>query len=485
LVGVESAQGTDAIERYLDIDTSRFFKDEFFSVDAAPGSAIPELGQPEADVLFTAKNRALLLPYLHELAWTGSSRADAKLAQRYALRVLRETYGQEEVYLPSDEELASETAKYQSEDGALYLLPYGSTDLELTAEVAATFPELVDQQSMAAALWTRLDDKLASREIQLQTLSGLAALGEPVLASLQTAAEIKDLSWREQLAIARGLVGAGDRERARGLLETLLQRSTDNDNLTRIEVSTVEADNIEASTDAAAIAASLAHPKAAALRRYVDNVWESDAFPVLAKARYIRAVLPTVLDREIRLTYTFGSDDKTLLFKDEPVHRLKLTAAEARNFRVTSIDGPVTITFLRRTPGKPESKPEIAIGRTYRVEDNRSLSDLREGDTVSIELRPEFTARSIDGCYQITDNLPGGWQPVVANPYFYSGWYPYNFGNGSASFMVCDKSPSTSVIRYSARVVSRGTFTAEAPLIQHSEFPSIASVGKDEIVIVK
>jgi hypothetical protein len=495
LVGVESAQGTDAIERYLDIDTSRFFKDEFVSVDAAPGSAIPDLGQSEAEVVLTAKNRALLLPYLYELAWTGSSRADAKLAQRYALRVLRDTYGQAEVFLPSDQELASETAKYQSEDGALYLLPYGSTDLELTAEVAATFPELVDRQTMAAALWNRLDDKLASREVQLQALSGLAVLGEPVLPSLQTAAEIKDLSWREQLAIARGLVGAGDRERARNMLETLLQRSTDNDNLTRIEVSTVEADNIEATTDAAAIAASIAHPKAAALRRYVDNVWESDAFPVLAKARYLRAVLPTVLDREIRLTYTFGTDDRALLFsarggsasggKDEPVHRLKLTAAEARNFRVTSVDGPVTITFLRRTPGKPESKPEVAINRVYTMEGGRSLSDLREGDTVSIELRPTFAARSIDGCYQITDNLPGGWQPVLANPYYYSGWYPYNFGNGSASFMVCDKSPAASVIRYTARVVSRGTFTAEAPLIQHSEFPSIASIGKDETVIVK
>lgn len=483
VIGVESAQGNDALERELVIDTSRFMKDEFVSIDAAPGSAIPELGQAEAEVVLTAKNRALLLPFLYDLVWSGSSRSDAKLAQRYALRTLRDVYGDKLELMPTDAELAAEIAKYQSEDGQMYLLPYGSTDIELTAEVAASLPELIDATTMAASLWNRLDDKTSSREVQLQSLSGLAALGEPVLPSLQAAAEIKDLSWREQLAIARGLSAVGDRERARVLLESLLARAVDRDNLTRLEVSNDEADNIEASADAAAIAASLAHPKAAALRLYVDSVWSSDAFPVLAKARYIKAVLPTVLDREIKLTYTFGTDDKTMLFKDEPVQRMTLTAAEARNFRVTSVDGPVKITFLRRTPGKPESKPEVAIGRSYRVEDNRSLSDLREGDTVTVELRPEFTSRAIDGCYQVTDSLPGGWQAVLGSPYEYSDWYPYQSGNGSASFMLCGK--ETRVIRYTARVVSRGTFTAEAPLVQHSQYPSIASVGKDEVVIVK
>lgn len=483
VIGVESAQGNDAVERELTIDSSRFLKDEFISADAAPGSAISELGQAEAEIILTAKNRAMLLPYLYDLIWSGSSRSDAKLAQRYALRTLREIYGEKLELMPTDQELAAEGAKYQSEDGQMYLLPYGGTDIELTAEVAASLPEFIDAKTMAASLWNRLDEKSSSREIQLQALSGLAALGEPVLPSLQTAADIKDLSWREQLAIARGLNAAGDRERARGLLESLLARSVDRDNLTWLEVSNEESDNIEASADAAALAAALAHPKSAALRRYVDSIWSSDAFPVLAKARYIKSVLPTVLDREIKLTYTFGSDDKTLLFKDEPVQRLTLTAAEARNFRVTSVDGPVTISFLRRTPGKPESKPEVAIGRSYRPSDNRNLSDLREGDTVTITLRPEFIAKAIDGCYQITDNLPGGWQAVLGNPYEYTDWYPYESLNGAVSFMHCGKQARE--IRYTARVVTRGTFTAEAPLIQHSQYPSIASVGQDETVIVK
>ncbi|MCE9586573.1 Ig-like domain-containing protein [Candidatus Uhrbacteria bacterium] len=485
VIGVESSQGSDALERELTIDTSRFFKDEFFTVDAAPGSSIPELGQPEAEVVLTAKNRAILLPYLYDLVWSGSARSDAKLAQRYALSILRGTYGEKLDFMPSDEELAAEVAKYQAEEGAMYLLPYGSTDLELTAEVAASLPELIDRKTMAASLWLRLDEKSASREVQLQALSGLAALGEPVLPSLQTASEIKDLSWREQLAIARGLNAAGDRERARTLLETLMQRSQDRDTLTWLEVSKDEADNIEASADAAAIAASLAHPKAAALRRYVDSVWSRDAFPVLAKARYLKAVLPTVLDRDIKLTYTLGTDDNTILFKDEPVKRLTLTAAEARNFRVTSVDGPVGITFLRRTPGKPVSKPEVSVSRRYTPADNRNLSDLREGDSVAIELLPNLGAKAIDGCYQVTDYLPGGWQPLVGNPYEYSDWYPYESGNGYVSFMVCGRTDASRTIRYTARVVSRGTFTAEAPLIQHSEYPSISSVGKDETVIVK
>jgi hypothetical protein len=318
-------------------------------------------------------------------------------------------------------------------------------------------------------------------------LSGLAALGEPVLASLQSAAEIKDLTWREQLAIVRGLVASGDRERARGILETLLQRSTDIDNLTRLEVSRDLSDNVEASADAAGLAASLAHPKAQSLRRYVDSVWSSETLPVLAKVRYVKAVLPTMLDREITLTYTFGSDDKTMRFKDEPVHTVKMTAAEARQFRVTSVDGPVAVTFLRRTAGKPVSKPEISVTRTYKPEGGRPLSDLREGDLVDIELTPTISGSAIDGCYQVSDNLPGGWQAMVSFSIYYgeSSYYPYESSNGRASFMVCGKSASRQPIRYRARVVSRGTYAAEAPLIQHAEYPSMASVGNDETVIVK
>jgi hypothetical protein len=487
LIGIESAQGNDAIERTLEIDTSRFFKDEFLSVDAAPGSSIPELGVPEADVVFTAKNRASLLPYLHEMAWSQSSRADAKLAARYATRILRDEFKQEEAFLADDADMAQALAQYQLESGSMMLLPYGDTDLELTAEVAATLPEFIDKQSMAGALWNRLDDKTASREIQIQSLSGLAALGEPVLASLQSAAEIKDLTWREQLAIARGLVASGDRERARGILETLLQRSTDIDNLTRLEVSRDLSDNVEASADAAGLAASLAHPKAQSLRRYVDSVWSSETLPVLAKVRYVKAVLPTMLDREITLTYTFGSDDKTMRFKDEPVHTVKMTAAEARQFRVTSVDGPVAVTFLRRTAGKPVSKPEISVTRTYKPEGGRPLSDLREGDLVDIELTPTISGSAIDGCYQVSDNLPGGWQAMVSFSIYYgeSSYYPYESSNGRASFMVCGKSASRQPIRYRARVVSRGTYAAEAPLIQHAEYPSMASVGNDETVIVK
>lgn len=487
VIGVETAQGKDALERTLMVDASRFTKNEFVSVDAAPGSAIPELGQAEAEVILTAKNRALLMPYLYELAWSESSRSDAKLAKRFALDALRSKYGEKLEMLPADQELASDLAKYQTEDGMMVLLPYGSADIELTAEVAATFPEFIDAQTMAASLWSRLDDKTSSREIQLQALAGLAALGEPVLPSLQRAAEIPDLSWREQLAIARGLVGAGDRERARALLQTLLERAVDRDNLTRLEVSSEEMDNLEASADAAALAAGLAHPKAQALRRYIDSTWEADAFPVLAKARYLKAVLPTLIDREVRLTYTFGTDDKELRFKDEPIQRLTLTAEEARRFRVTSVDGPITITYNRRTVGKPESKPEVAILRTYKALENRNLADLREGDVVAVELRPSFTARAIDGCYEVTDNLPGGWQPILNAPYMYdlTSWYPYEFGNGSVSFMICGTRDSTRVIRYLARVVTRGSYTAEAALIQHNQYPSISAVSQDQPVTIK
>jgi len=119
-----------------------------------------------------------------------------------------------------------------------------------------------------------------------------------------------------------------------------------------------------------------------------------------------------------------------------------------------------------------------------------SLNDLREGDRVVVELRPTFAKGAIDGCYEITDNLPGGWQPMVRDAYSYMdygfGWYPYSFGNGSVSFITCGSEENNNrVIQYSARVVSRGSYTAEGALIQHTRFPSISSVSSDQEITIK
>lgn len=484
-IGVESGNQTDAIERFVNIEETRFTKGELVRAEAAPGSSIPELGQSEADILLTSKNKAALFGEYQRLADLDSARADALIAKRLALRRLEEDYGMRPEGAPSDEELRARMSDYM--DYAAYrLLPYGSQDLELTSEIVATAPQFVDQ-ALIADYFVGIYD--GGRFIQspstlerLHALAGLAALGEPVLPELQRMASEQELGWREWLVIARGLESAGDRERAAGLLERLLSQAETRDDLTWLPVSNDQIDVYEATADAAALASRLSHPSAANLRNWVEENMRKDAFPVLAQVRYLEAVRSTSLGRDVLLSYTFGDDEKTLRFsREEPVHRLTLTSDEARRFRVTRVDGPVTLAFIRTVSGRPASVPELALTRTYQAE--RALNDLREGDVVSITLKPEARGNLQKGCYLVQDHLPSGFKPVVSWNSYDRNWYPTEIRGNTVSFVTCFDPFET--IRYSVRAVSRGTYSAEAASVAHLEYPSISSVGQDTEVIIK
>jgi len=487
-IGVGSAHGSDALERVITVESSRFLTDKLQTIQAAPGTGLPAIGQAETDLTLAPMNRASLEPLADELAWSsGSARADALLASRVALQILKNDFHRDDWWLPNADDVSTRLSQYQNGTGGIALLPYASEDMELSSEMAATAPEYLDHDSLAAYFWTALDNKTTNREQQIEAMAGLASLNEPVLPSLQAAAGLPDLSWREQLVIARGLAAAGDTERARGLLQGLLSKSVTRDNLTSLQVSDKEVENYEATADAAALAAQVADPKADELMRFVQTNWEKDAFPVLAKARYLKTVLPTLGNRDITLGYTFGTDEKTIIFKDGHVETLTLTADEASRFRVTKVDGPIALSFVQRVAGRPAPVPEVAISRSYSGPSD--LTNLKEGDAVTVTLRPEWKSNAQDGCYDVHDHLPGGWQAMTSGggPILYGSsirtWYPFLVEDGEVSFTTCKG--ETTPITYVARVVTAGTYTAEAPLIQHEQFPSIAAVGQDQTITVK
>ncbi len=462
---VTSLQGSDAMERQIDVAETHFLRDASVSIELAPGTTLPELGTSEADIIFVSRGRSMLLPQVEHLRWgEGSARLDAKIAGRLMREVWHTVFGQkmEELEQPS-------LASYQDPQGGLRLVPSGATDLELSAEVAATAPALVDRAALSGYVWQVADQKDASREMRVQALSGLAALHEPVLPSLQALSERTDLSWREQVAVARGLLAAGDRERARALLERWLTTAQMRDGLLWLPVSARPADIYEATAEAAALAAGLAHPRAQALNAYVESVWQEEAFPVLAQTRYVLARLATLSDQPVSATWTLdGKTESRVSLKDQPAQTVRLTAEEARHFRVTKVSGPIAIELSRRVSGRPTSVPEVSITRAYAAP--HSLDQLQESDLVRVTVTSTISQAAPDGCYAIRDRLPGGWEAADSV-------------DGERSFVMCSR--GTQAFHYLARIVSRGAYTAEAPLLQHLQYSTIASVGKDEHIIVR
>lgn len=480
IVRVTALNKTDAIEKWVEVADTRFLKDEYVSLDVMPGTTLPSTQDAEFELLIAGKGRTALHPLTRSLMETSSARLDARLAANVARHILKDIYHDQD--LGEDLDVRS----YQDSEGGMRLLPYGGPDLSLSAQVAIAAPETIDQRLLADYLWSALSNASTTADEQIEALSGLAALGESVLPDLQMIATQPDLSLSQQLIVVRGLVAAGDKERAGMLLRQLLTRAERTDGLLVMPVGTVgSADRYEATAEAAALAAQLGYPEAEALERYVETHWQQDVLPVLAKARYLKARLSALPIEDGSISWTLdGSTEETLDLKQESSRFVTLTVDEAKRFRVTRVSGSVTIEFIRRISGRPASVPGLNVTRSY--DSPHPLEELMEGDLVRVILTPSWESSAQDGCYQLRDHLPGGWQAVSQSGIAQSqGDYPYEVSNGEVSFVSCKTQDTPRPMIYMARVVSRGSYVAEAPLLQHMEYPSISALGKDQTVVVK
>ncbi|MDD5726513.1 MAG: alpha-2-macroglobulin family protein [Patescibacteria group bacterium] len=474
----------DAIERIVTIVASRATHDERVSMELAPGTELPDLGQsPEVELIFESKARSSARGQVEMLANPWSARLESAVAGRVARELLKDYYQAPSNY-PSD----IQVTRFQRASGGLAVLPYSSEDVALSSKVAAADPEGVDQTLLANYFWTVTDDQKVSREESIQALAGLAALGQPVVSRLHSLTSLSDLSWRETLALARGLESIGDREAARSLLESLLAKAQENDGLMQVMVSKSQAENIEATSEAAALAAAMSHPAAGKLMAYVESNWNNDALTDLDKMMYLQKYIPTLVPTGAKVTYAIGQETKTIDLKEQPIYSVRLTAEEAKAFRAVSVDGPVAVSFIKRAAGDTlKTSPLLNISREYQ-QDGKPIKDLHEGDLVTVSLTSSWDQKAQDGCYTLRDRLPAGFMSVVNISFDRYAreplYYPYDMTESEVSFVVC-KQPKPFTIKYLARIVSLGSYTAGGALLQSMDAPSLAAVSAPMTVEVK
>lgn len=475
----------DAIERAFNIVSSRSTHDQRIELEVAPGAVLGEVGlNTEMDLVFESKSRGSARAKLESLANPWSARLESLLAGRLA-RGLLAGYFQ----LAGEYESDLKMGEYQKTEGGLSILPYASSDVALSSKVAASGVEGYDKSHLANYFWSITDDPKSSREESIYALSGLASLGQPVIQRLILALEEDDLSWRETLALVRGLDAIGDRETARAAFQKLLAKVVSRDGFMFLEVSDRKSEILEASSEVAAIARSMALPESEKLMAYVESNWSQDVLTDLDRAMYLQKLVPTLLPVDVQISYAIGSEVFELDLKSITSQSVKLTAEEARNFRVTSVNGPAVVSYVKRVEGdQAQTSDVLSINRVYSRVDSQSMDTLTEGDLVRVALTPSWQERAEDGCYVLRDRLPAGLMPMLNISFDRyreeALYYPYDFKKGEVSFVTC-KQTKPYTISYLARVVALGTYTAGGTLLQSMEAPSVATVSSPAVLEIK
>lgn len=473
-VGVSQGAYSDRMERTVRIETSRITHLESVTLEPSAGMSLGALSPDTVSLVVSARGRTSLYSLLRDLTQSTSLRSDARVAVNVARELLKTSY---------QETLSGEMPALldiQAEDGGIRLLPYGSSEVALSTQVALTKPDAVDVWQLRSYLAGVLVNG-ASRQERLRAMAGLAALRAPVVLDLQQAATLTDRTPEETLAIVEGLAVVGDTERAGQLMRELLAASIRRDGQRFIQIGTESSpETYEATAEAAALAERLLLPEASQLNAFVQAQWSSEAFPVLAKVRYLAFRLQHVPAEDGSIQWTDGLRTETIQLKDTPLRTIILSPDQQSRFRVLSVSGPVVLSYVRPVAGLPAKHPSLSLVRRY--EAAKPLDQLIEGDEVTISFEPRFATSSLDGCAMVKDDLPANLLPLSRTSL--KTQEPLFVQANSVSFIVC-KGTAAPELSYRAKVMARGTYRAQPAIMERVDTPSVATYSSEQIITVR
>jgi hypothetical protein len=337
-------------------------------------AALSAPGGPDITTLtFTDAGRGRLVAPLTELATSGGPRIDQAVSAAIARDLLVASFGFDPAMLPLDAfdpatypVASQQTAAGETTATGLPLLPYGGPDAGLTARVALVAADRVDRSALRDTLIATRDLASTTRDLRIAALAGLAALGEPVLADLRSAATATDLGVGERIDLALGFVAAGDDAAALAIERALL--STYGQQLggwTRLRVGTTLDETVGATAGLALVAAGIGDPIATSLQAYVDANPASDDLHVLERVGVIGRILARTPASAASFAWTVDGRRSIVDLAPGRAFTVALTAAQRATLRLEPLTGqvglatswsePVDVTTLTADP---------ALGRT-------------------------------------------------------------------------------------------------------------------------
>jgi hypothetical protein len=477
-----SAHGLeDALVRSITVTPSRLLTSEARFHELQPGQTAALEGSADrlTRVVITDHNLGRYYPTLLSLSWTYGDRVDQMLARNLAQELLAQ-YFQEEATFPAE----FQPSLYQTQDGGIAIFPFADDDLVLSARAAALVPERFGRQALVQYFLKVTDDANETRERTIIALYGLAALGEPMLPDIQALAALSDLSPRERLYLGLAAAELGDQDTARSLYRALLEEfGQRRGNSVRLNVGLDQDDVLEATSLAAILGASLADDWSPLLFDYTTTNYTQDTLVYLEQISFLLKALPNLSAAPVRFAYTLqGQRNEEELERGNSL-ALLVTPEELRDLNLEALEGTLGIATSFLAPLDPASvqpDPVVSITRSYEGQAEGSAT-IEEGELVRITISYKLGPQALDGCYQVSDLLPSGLKPITrlyewATPELQGGIadtnlaYPYAIEGQRVSFCVYRDDRQLPLVYY-ARVIGKGTYTAEPAVIQSQKAP--------------
>lgn len=507
---IKNKDGTvmkDAIVRDFSVIESRLSTMKISKVNLADAKAIPtevlaSSSQVTMKVQDTEKARA------YETLWKminmSGARLDQQAAEAKSIHMLKNFFKEEVPELNTEVSLGD---IYQSHNGGIKLLPYSSEDLELSTKAAIlgiTDTESgISKENLRIYFMKIISEEggkkfpIATRERFVMAVSGLAALQEPVLLTLQNLAKETNLTPMEKLYIAAGSMAIGDQQTAETLTKDLLTNNLEKINdYRRLNVGKDNDDILAHTALMSVIAADMNLPEYQGLADYITEQPGRDILTGLEQVAAIEKRLPFIHQEEASFDYIINGKTEHVTLENDDSFSTVLSSDMLAALSFHNQKGPLTATFsyssktnksqLKTDP----NKSNVKIARTYQLH-GKPTTTWSTGDIVFVDIRPSLSQNALDGCYTLTEQLPSNLKPLTwnvqtleeTNQNQYYSSRPYSVQGQTITYCISKNSEST--IRFPVRVINKGTFTAEPATIQMIGKPDIVNSTDETTITVK
>ncbi|MGI6686286.1 MAG: Ig-like domain-containing protein [Bacillota bacterium] len=434
---------------------------------------------------FTDAGRSEYLSLLCSLAQVEGIRVEQKLVPMLAKELLKE-YFPEFKYIPSGNDM--ELSSYQTPEGGVAILPYGDSDLEVSAKIASWAKDHFDMAALKTYFIKVINDPNETSERYIIALYGLAALGEPVLTEVESALEEKNLTIMEELYLMLSFIQLGNEQPVREMLQDLLKQNGEaNGPYMQINYGKDQDDVVKATGLAALVAGRLKFDEAHMLERYVTENPLKDDLTYLEQITFLQENIQDLSNEEVSFSFVYDGKMQNITLAPGETYSLIIMPEKLKFLSFEKIQGKVGITTQYQEdfiPFPEDSAAGVVLTRNYKVK-GKSTHEFRAGDLVEVEISWNIGGKAPKGLYRITDYLPSGLK-LVAKPYQWGtvknilGW-PVEVEGQKVVFLVSEKG----TIRYYARIVNQGIFTVENMMIQHMQNGKIYGVTELDQVEIK
>lgn len=421
-------------------------------------------------------------------------RADQITAVFFAQKLLAQYFNEPE---PTE---SLDLSDYHTPEGGLGLFPYSDSDLELSAKMADLAPEFVFQDQLKKYFNEALKDKKSDIHRISKALYGLATLKEPVLVKLNLIKGNPELNLEDRTYLALAFAKLGDKESARNIYEEAIRNQLrfqggeawlvqEQDMTKRVKLTgtigvLTSYLNIEADSDS--------------LWNYMSGHDPERELDVLEETLLIKSELAQAKDEKAEFSYKTETKSDSVVLEKGSIYSLTLSEEELKSIKFSQIQGKIKlISFYERSkdPSELVKNSELGLTRKYFV-NNQATNSFDEGDIILVRLDPNIAASAIDGAYQVIDYLPSGLKPVTR--IYEQGlsvetecdpiWYPTKIIDNIVYFRI-DKGFEgrcvNKTINYYARVVSRGSFTANPAIIQSLKDLESLNISSRDIIEIR